>query len=288
MAMGNASIPQVLTLSRQWANQQTKPNTINATKFNAQIRAGISFAWMMGPPLAFMLLAITGFSGVFTIAIIAALAGIIFVWRFIPENTCTPKNQNDKKTTQAPKAFWYLSIAIVLGSMGNNIYTSSLPLYTIKELGLPSYSPGVLMGLVAGMEIPIMLLSSRLCSKFKKSSLMIAAFIFGFIFYACIFKASSLWQFALLQVINALFYGLFAGVGLTLMQEQLPERIGFTAAVYSNGFKIGVMIGASCTGIIAQFFSFQYSMLGAMVAAGLAIVFMVLFRLSTSYEPIQI
>ncbi len=273
MAFGNASVPQMLTLSRQWT--QDKP--VDITQFNARIRAGISFAWMIGPPLGFTLVAYIGFTATFSMAVLVACIGIMFVALCIPEQPAANKPITNEPPTKAPLSFWFLALAIVMGSMGNNMYTSALPLYTINELALPRYTPGVLMGLVAGLEIPIMLWSSRLCQRFSKTHIMLAAFCFGCVFYIGVFNATTFAVLLALQVVNALFYGLFAGVGLTLMQEQLPARIGFTSAVYSNGFKIGVMVGASCMGVIAQYFSFRYALLGAAAASALGAVFLGLF-----------
>jgi len=275
MSLGNASMPQMLTLGRQWAN--TQPN-IDITAFNAQVRAGISFSWMIGPPIAFSVVAILGFAGVFSLAIAIACSGILFVVFIIPTPPPKPHTNNQKtQHTKAPLSFWFLALAVVMGSMGNNMYTSSLALYTIKELQLASYMPGVLMGLVAGLEIPIMLWSSRLSKKISMPTIMLCAFGFGFVFYIGIFFASELWHFIALQILNAVFYGLFAGVGLTLMQAQLPNRVGFTSAVYSNAFKIGVMFGASITGLIAQLLSFQYANLGAACSAILGACCLLLF-----------
>lgn len=276
MAIGNASTPQMLTLSRQWASH----HPINIDQFNARIRAGISVAWMIGPPLAFTILATVGFTGVFGIAIGIAVIGIIFVWRMIPEQPVVKSKAKHEPAAKASLSFWCITMAVVFASLGNNMYTSSLPLYTIRELELPSYTPGVLMGIVASMEIPVMLLSSRVSARVGKHNLMTFAFCCGVLFYTGIFFAETFWQLLALQVFNALFYGLFAGVGLSLMQELIPKRIGFTSAVYSNAFKIGVMIGASCTGLVAQFFSFQYAMIGAALASVLAILCMFGFRYS--------
>ncbi|KMT66951.1 sugar efflux transporter [Catenovulum maritimum] len=278
MSIGNASFPQMLTLGRQWASTQS----LDATQFNSRIRAGVSFSWMIGPPIAFTLVAIIGFSGVFSIAILVALTAILFVWRVLPEHKPNQQLNSQEPNAKPTISFWFLAAAIIMGSLGNNMYTSLLPLYTIKELAMPSYTPGILMGLVAGLEIAIMLLTTRLCRYFNKVNLFISAFGFGFIFYAGMFYATSLQQMLLLQLVNALFYGLFAGVGLTLLQEQLPKRIGFTSAVYSNGFKIGVMLGASLMGVIAQFYNFRYALLGAVLASFIGICLTCLFIL---YRP---
>ena len=211
-------------------------------------------------------------------AILVASIGIIFVWWVLPNPTATAKNIINDKPEKAPLYFWFLAAAVVMGSLGNNMYSTSLPLYTIKELQLPSYTPGLLMGLVAALEIIVMLWSSQLSRRFSKKNIMIIAFCFGFIFYYGIFNVTTLWQLVTLQFVNAMFYGLFAGVSLTLMQEQLPDRVGFTTAVYSNAFKVGVMIGASATGVIAQFLSFRHANLGAMCASIIGILSLLLFN----------
>ena len=101
MAFGNASIPQMLTLSRQWANQRS----IDITLFNAQIRASISFAWMLGPPIAFILVASMGFSGAFSIAMIAATLGILFVWLMIPEQPPAAPHDKSADSSKTPISF---------------------------------------------------------------------------------------------------------------------------------------------------------------------------------------
>lgn len=276
MAIGNASMPQMLTLSRQWANTLPQFSRVDMAQFNAQIRASISCAWMIGPPIAFWLLAASGFQGVFLVAMFAAFLGIVFVWRCVPERAIQTQLTSEpaSKKTSAPIAFYLLTAAITLGSMSNNMYTSALPLHTIKDSGFPSYTPGLLMGIVAGIEIPVMLFSGRLCKVLKKSTLMIVAFTFGVFFYWGMFSATSFWQLLALQAVNAIFYGLFAGIGLTLMQDMLPHRIGFTSAVYSNAFKVGVMLGASATGVIGQFLTFRYAFLGAQSTALFALMCM--------------
>ena len=98
MAFGNASTPQMLTLSRQWAGTQK----INIPQFNARIRAGISVAWMIGPPIAFTVLASVGFTGVFGLAILVAVIGILFVWKCLPELTSEHTEQQTEIESQVP------------------------------------------------------------------------------------------------------------------------------------------------------------------------------------------
>lgn len=280
MGAGNGSIPQMLTMSRQWANQ----HKVSIPQFNARIRASMSFSWMLGPPLGFFLVSLFGFAGSFAFAILSGLLGILFVLVFVPELQTKPAEKEGEKLTKAPLSFWLLGCAVVMGASANIMYSSAMPLYTLNELGLPSYTPGVLLGLAAGVEIPIMLLAGKLSMRFKKTHLMLLSFMFALCFYLGIYFAIQLWQFIALQLLNAIFYGLYAGIGLTLMQEQLPERIGFTSAFYSNAIKIGTMVGATGTGFIAQLSTFQMANVGASIISLCGMAFLLMFLVIKNRE----
>ncbi|WP_446441217.1 MFS transporter [Pseudoalteromonas sp. 1181_04] len=119
------------------------------------------------------------------------------------------------------------------------MYASALPLYTINELGFANNIPGIFMGMVALIEIPVMLYSAKLSKRITKTGLLGFAFSCAILFYIGVFFADQVWQFFVLQGVNAIFYGIFAGIGLTILQEQLPSRIGFTSAFYGNAIKVG-------------------------------------------------
>lgn len=273
MALGNSATPQMLTLGRQWANA----NRVDTTVFNARVRAAISFAWMTGPPLAFALASAFSYRTSFYAAGACALIALFYLRFGVPDCNQQEADKTPQEIAHPHFSFWLLAVAMAGGMAANLMYSSSLPLYVSRELGFATHWPGIFMGLVACLEIPVMLYSANLARRISKEWVLIMAFIFALIFYLGIFNATQIWHFIALQTINALFYGLFAGVGLTLMQEQIPERIGFTSATYSNSLKIGMMMGTSLTGLIAQFSSFQFASVGAMIAIIVALLALIGF-----------
>ncbi|WP_374211836.1 sugar efflux transporter [Alteromonas gilva] len=274
-SMGNAAIPQVLTLGRQWAVQQPD---VNLAQFNARLRAAISFAWIGGPPLGYALAAGVDFDRSFYMAAFFALVALCFAAVFIPEVATSSPQASNHRTQKTPAYFWLMVLAITFGSVGNIMYSSALPLYVINELGFATHTPGIFMGLVACLEIPVMLYAGKLAHKRNKIKMFGVAFGCAMVFYIGVFFATQVWQLIALQFINALFYGVFAGLGLTILQDQLPARIGFTAAVYSNAIKVGMMLGTTATGVLAQFFSFRFATIGAFCAAGAALSCLLLFN----------
>lgn len=274
LAMGNAAIPQMMTVARQWAGRQ---QNIDITSFNSRLRAAISFAWVGGPPLGYLLASGGEFSRSFYFAAACALVALIFAFKFIPDYSAKKSQHSSEPAAAASLSFWLLGLAIMLGSTGNIMYSSALPLYSITELGFAEHTPGLFMGVVALLEIPIMLYGAKLAKRYSKVSMLVVAFCCAIVFYLGVFFATQVWHLIALQVLNGLFYGIFAGIGLTVLQDQLPERIGFTSAFYTNAIKLGVMCGAGATGVIAQFHSFRFASLGSMLAASLALGCLILF-----------
>jgi len=274
LAMGNAAIPQMMTVARQWAGRQ---QNIDITSFNSRLRAAISFAWVGGPPLGYLLASGGEFSRSFYFAAACALVALIFAFKFIPDYSAKKSQHSSEPAAAASLSFWLLGLAIMLGSTGNIMYSSALPLYSITELGFAEHTPGLFMGVVVLLEIPIMLYAAKLAKRYSKVSMLVVAFCCAIVFYLGVFFATQVWHLIALQVLNGLFYGIFAGIGLTVLQDQLPERIGFTSAFYTNAIKLGVMCGAGATGVIAQFHSFRFASLGSMLAASLALGCLILF-----------
>lgn len=273
MPFGGSAIPQLLTLSRFWAEK----NENNIPSFNAKVRSGISVAWVIGPPSAFGLVSIYGFSGSFLVGSFVALIAFCFAAIFLPSDISS-KVQTSSNEAENSGHYWFLAIAILLGMMSNLTYSSGLPLYLMKELNQNETLPGLLMGLVAAMEIPIMLISTRLAARFGQLRVFACSFVFAFIFYCAMYQAEETWLFFALQPINAMFYGLYAGLGLTLLQQAVPNRAGFTSALYSNLMKIGVMTGTSITGLIGYFGTFKMTNVAAAIMALTAIMCLILHK----------
>ncbi|MBB1291471.1 sugar efflux transporter [Pseudoalteromonas sp. SR41-4] len=288
LSMGNAAIPQVMTIARQWADEQ---DHIDITQFNTRLRAAISFTWVAGPPLGYLLASGVAFSRSFYTAATFALLALIFAMKFLPSVNANDKAKKAEPNQPINQSFWALGAAITFGSIGNIMYASALPLYTINELGFANNMPGIFMGMVALIEIPVMLYSAKLSKRITKTGLLGFAFSCAILFYIGVFFSDQVWQFFVLQGVNAIFYGIFAGIGLTILQEQLPSRIGFTSAFYGNAIKVGVMLGTASTGLIAQWFSFRFATLGSLIAASIAMTFLIIFSYlkrqeSESQEPI--
>ena len=263
MSVGAGAVSQMLTVSGLWAKNQD----IDLAAFNSKVRAAISLAWVVGPPLAFTLVAHFGFAASFSMAIACVIIATLFVVKVVPPQSAHHSTRKNALKGSLSLPFWLVGLAILAGMAGNVMYLSSMPLYVMNELGLAANLPGLMMGVVAALEIPTMLLAAKLARRYPPASIMAVAFIFGCCFYVGVYFSKSSWELLTLQILNALFYGLYAGIGLTLLQQQAPDLTGFTSAFYSNATRVGMMLGTIGAGTVAQFFSFRDATIGSLCIA---------------------
>jgi SET family sugar efflux transporter-like MFS transporter len=173
--------------------------------------------------------------------------------------------------------FWLLGAITFFAFSAHSIYFTAIPLYMVQELGAEVSVSGLLLGLTAGLEIPFMLLAARYCTRYGVTRLLRWSFISGFIFYASLQVVDSIPSLFLLTIFNGFFFGVFAGLSISLFQDALPDRPGVASAFYSNSMTIASMAGGTIAGLLAQWVDFKFALLGSVVAIVLAFIGLILY-----------
>ena len=116
---------------------------------------------------------------------------------------------------------------------------------------------------------------------------MILASVLGAIFFGLIYNATSLGDVLVLGALDGLYYGIFAGISMTFVQNFAPDRPGVATSYYVSTLFIGGLVGNLATGFVATWFSFQTTVL---VAGGFALVgglVLLMMRDRTTQKPAQ-
>lgn len=275
MPIASSSIPLLLTIIRNYADKSGQ----DSAKLNSQMRSSVSLLWIVGPPLAFFSVENFGFTANFYLSAGAAVLVLAIAKLSLPE--ATPNNEPSLRTTHAtgamPKEVWYLAIITLIANIGCSIFGSGMPLMVTAEMNLPTSYPGILYGLNAAVEIPIMLLAVNWARRFGKSQVMRFGFFCGLVFYIGMLFAQTMTHLICLQIINGIFYGIFVGLGVTIMQDYAPACIGKASASYTNAMLIGTMLGTSLMGVISQFYGFRSTMLASLATLVVATLLLTMF-----------
>ncbi|WP_408014936.1 MFS transporter [Rouxiella aceris] len=271
-AMGNAAMPQLFALAREYADRSAH----EVVMFSSMMRATLSLAWVLGPPISFMLALNYGFTLMYLCAAAVFVFSALLVWFFLPSVTRIPQ-PIDKPVVHV--SAWknrdvrLLFFASLLMWTCNIMYIIDMPLYITAEMGLPEGLAGLLMGAAAGMEIPVMLLAGYLVKTTGKHRLMLCAAAFGVLFYLGLilfpFKAALM----VLQLFNAIFIGIIAGIGMLYFQDLMPGRAGSATTLFTNSISTGAILAGMLQGAIVENFG-HYQVY--CVATGLAVVALLL------------
>ena len=262
-SFGSTANPQMFALAREHADKTGR----EAVMFSSFLRAQVSLAWVIGPPLAYALAMGFSFTVMYLSAAVAFIVCGVMVWLFLPSmqkelplatGTIEAPRRNRRDTL-----LLFVICTLMWGS--NSLYIINMPLFIINELHLPEKLAGVMMGTAAGLEIPTMLIAGYFAKRLGKRFLMRVAAVGGVCFYAGMLMAHSPVILLGLQLLNAIFIGTLGGIGMLYFQDLMPGQAGSATTLYTNTSRVGWIIAGSVAGIVAEIWNYHAVFWFAMV-----------------------
>ncbi|PSY67166.1 sugar efflux transporter SetB [Escherichia sp. 20412-1] len=262
-SFGSTANPQMFALAREHADKTGR----EAVMFSSFLRAQVSLAWIIGPPLAYALAMGFSFTVMYLSAAVAFIVCGVMVWLFLP--SMQKEVPLATGTVEAPRRnrrdtlLLFVICTLMWGS--NSLYIINMPLFIINELHLPEKLAGVMMGTAAGLEIPTMLIAGYFAKRLGKRFLMRVAAVGGICFYAGMLMAHSPVILLGLQMLNAIFIGILGGIGMLYFQDLMPGQAGSATTLYTNTSRVGWIIAGSVAGIVAEIWNYHAVFWFAMV-----------------------
>lgn len=252
-SLASTAMPQLFALAREYADSSAR----EVVMFSSIMRAQISVAWVVGPPMAFMLALNYGFTAMYSIAAGIFVISLVLVALWLP-SVKRIEQPADIAVTEVSgwgnKNVRMLFIASTMMWTCNTMYIIDMPLWISSELGLPDSLAGVLMGTAAGLEIPAMILAGYYVKHFGKRKMMVSAVAAGVVFYVGLIVFHSREALLGLQIFNAIFIGIIAGIGMLWFQDLMPGRAGSATTLFTNSISTGVILAGVIQGALAQSF----------------------------------
>lgn len=250
-SLANTAMPQLFALAREYADNSAR----EVVMFSSVMRAQLSLAWVIGPPLAFMLALNYGFTVMFSIAAGIFTLSLVLIAFMLPS---VARVELPSENALSMQGGWQdsnvrmLFVASTLMWTCNTMYIIDMPLWISSELGLPDKLAGFLMGTAAGLEIPAMILAGYYVKRYGKRRMMVIAVAAGVLFYTGLIFFHSRMALMTLQLFNAVFIGIVAGIGMLWFQDLMPGRTGAATTLFTNSISTGVILAGVIQGAIAQ------------------------------------
>ncbi|EAA4909738.1 MFS transporter [Escherichia coli] len=250
-SLANTAMPQLFALAREYADNSVR----EVVMFSSVMRAQLSLAWVIGPPLAFMLALNYGFTVMFSIAAGIFTLSLVLIAFMLPS---VARVELPSENALSMQGGWQdsnvrmLFVASTLMWTCNTMYIIDMPLWISSELGLPDKLAGFLMGTAAGLEIPAMILAGYYVKRYGKRRMMVIAVAAGVLFYTGLIFFHSRMALMTLQLFSAVFIGIVAGIGMLWFQDLMPGRAGAATTLFTNSISTGVILAGVIQGAIAQ------------------------------------
>ena len=227
-------------------------------------RAIVSFAWVAGPPLAAVGI------GAFGDRAVVAAVGVVGVLNIVtsavmltgPSAPAAPQGADgeeprvaDGEAAAEPRAgaaprstVAVIVLVFVVLQATNSATVSVMSLFVTATLGAPVAWAGIALGAAAALEIPALLLVGRLSGRVPSRWLIASGCVAGVAYYAAMALVRDPVLLVALQALNAWFFAVVAGVGLTLFQHLIP-RPGLAAGLYVNTRRLGAIASGPVIGL---------------------------------------
>ena len=252
-SVANAAMPQLFALAREYADSSAR----EVVMFSSIMRAQLSLAWVIGPPLAFMLALNYGFTTMFSIAAGIFVISLALIAFKLP-SVARVEQPSEGAEVLVQAGGWHdknvrmLFIDSTLMWTCNTMYIIDMPLWISSDLGLPDSLAGILMGTAAGLEIPAMILAGYYVKRWGKRKMMVTAVAAGVLFYIGLILFHDRVALLVLQLFNAVFIGIVAGIGMLWFQDLMPGRAGAATTLFTNSISTGVILAGVIQGALSQ------------------------------------
>ena len=274
------------------------------------VRAITSFAWVAGPPLATVVIttfgerAVLGVLAAVAAATVAVAAGMLTRGRRERRGQTHGQahgqahgqvvpQQGAEGQRSTPSRVLVVGIVVVFICLqaANISAVTVMSLFVSRTVGLDLVWAGVALGVAAGLEIPALLLVGRATRRWSQVRLLIVGCLLGVAYYAVMTQVHGPVLLLSAQVLNAGFFAIVVGVGLTLFQELIP-RPGLASGLFTNTRRLAAVLAgpviALGAGTAAGYRGVMVLCLG-LIVLGLAGVLLVARRYNqqvrTAHDP---
>ncbi|KVQ59232.1 sugar efflux transporter [Burkholderia territorii] len=248
---------------------------------SAALRTMLSVAWVFGPALGALILAQTGFTGLF-LAASAGFVGCAAIVARIPEPARRPPAAHVRAADRAaslpastraeivvaPRAsVWRTLVALTLTGLAANATMIVLPLYIVRALGGSPGNVSAALGLAALLEIPMMLWLGIRSTRLDKARWLTACAAVHAVYFVGLATVTRVNMILPLQLLSACVVAITSCLGMTRVCDLMPTRPGTATAMFFSTARVGSIASGVLSGACVDLFGYRATFAGCCVLA---------------------
>jgi SET family sugar efflux transporter-like MFS transporter len=267
LGAGLAAFSQVFALARTHLDRASGGASGRGT---LALRSVFSLAWAIGPILGAAALAWRGYGGllVLTSLAFALIAVPLLLLGATPVTPATATRSGTRSRLRRPvllvvASFTLFNTAMCAGSV-------ALPLYVTRTLARPDRDVGLLASACALVEILAALGLILLPARARQQRAILLGMLLFVVYFALVPVSSSLPLLIATQAARGVAIAAVNALGITYIQDLMPEATGRATALFSNAFITASLVSGLVAGAAAQALGYRAALLlcGLISAAG--------------------
>ncbi|MEK4063384.1 MULTISPECIES: sugar efflux transporter [Paenibacillus] len=275
-AIGAPAMPQLFASAREAVNASLSADHAFA---NSSLRSMFSLGFITGPLIGSILLNHLGFQGIFMstslIFLLNALLVCFFVKRPVLKKPAGIQAATQLKLHQNARVLIPFLVLTLLyaGHWLNNL---NISLFIINTLGGSTQNVATVSSICALLEIPFMLVLGVLSAKTSNRVLMFWGILLGAAYYILVLASTQLWHLLAGQVLLAFFVAVISAIGISYIQDLLPDLPGYASTLYTNATTIGRLGGSLAGGAAAEWVGYRNAYWGCLLLVVFSLALMLL------------
>ncbi|MFD0519094.1 sugar efflux transporter [Paractinoplanes durhamensis] len=283
-AIAGALFPQSFAYARQLL-QQREPG--RAAFGISALRTLFSAAWVGGPPLAAVVLAAHGFGWTYGLAAALYLLGALMIVIWLPRVpqpvVGTAEVETHAGPTVRPITLFLIIASFTAVTTASTLNVQAMSLFVSDDLGGSIRQAGLVLGVCAALEIPLMLALGALATRIPIRRLILIGMACAVLYHAIVVVTTSVWVLVAAQALQATVIATVGALSISYVQDMMPDHPGRATTMVTNTFPVSQILAAPLFGL-AQHFGFR---LAYGMNLGLAVLGLILLIASGRVKPVE-
>ncbi|MFI5893371.1 sugar efflux transporter [Actinoplanes sp. NPDC051513] len=255
-AIAGSLFPQSFAYARQMLQQK---DPARAAFGISALRTLFSAAWVGGPPLAALILAAHGFGWTYGLAAALYLLGALLIFTMLPKAQAQVTGAAEVTGSGRdgnPLALFLIIASFTVVTTASTLNVQAMPLFVQNDLGGTISQAGLILGICAALEIPMMLVLGALTIRIPARRLIFVGVVCAVAYQTVAATATHVWTLAAAQVLQAMVISTVGALSISYVQDMMPAHPGRATTMVTNTFPIGQIVAAPLFGL-AQHFDFR-------------------------------
>ncbi len=268
LAVASAGFPQLFTYARSQLAQSEggKAQPQLAEHGVTLLRSVFSLAWVAGPALGAVVLQQLHFGGLFlTVGGLYLLTALPVLTRRSPHSaaivhsepllsaaTSSPGAATSPAAVDPPVSISLIALSFTLYAASLSAQMIALPLFVTQELHGNAGQVGLLLGLCALLEIPIMLSFVLLPRRYSSETLLLLGFALAVLMTLLMALTPNMGLALVSQMVRAVVIAISSCIGMAYFQDLMPGRMGIATTLFANTSNAGAVLAGLMVGGVAQ------------------------------------